>query len=114
MINWVTILRTLGPELANIVSAAAPAFTARKGMVDQQITELQQAVVGHSSAIKEVADKGQQIAKAVEELVVANQAISAAQQEILTSLRRAQFLAIAALAIAIIAIITGLAAVALR
>ena len=114
MINWVTILRTLGPELANIVSAAAPAFTARKGMVDQQIAELQQAVVGHSSSIKEVAETGQQIAKALEELVVANQAIGAAQQEIVNRLRRTQLLATAALAIAIIALVLGVAAVVLR
>ncbi len=114
MINWVTILRTLGPELANIVSAAAPAFTARKGMVDQQITELQQAVVGHSSSIKDVAETGQQIAKALEELVVANQAVSAAQQDVVTSLRRVQLVAIAALATAIIAIVVGVAALVLR
>jgi hypothetical protein len=41
MANWVSILRTVAPDLARIVSAAAPAFTARAGMVNQQIAELQ-------------------------------------------------------------------------
>ena len=104
MATWITLLRTVAPELAKIVSAAAPAFTARHGMIGQQITELQQAVLNNAAAIKEVAGESQHMAKALEELVAANQALTASNSAAAVQLRQARLLAIAALAAAIIAI----------
>ena len=107
MLNWVSILRAVTPELAKIVSAAAPAFTARQGMVGQQITELQQAVLTNAAATKEVAEQSQQMAKALEELVTAGQTLSTAQQAAARQLRQTRALALAALAASIVAIIVS-------
>ena len=111
MVNWASILRAVTPELAKIVSAAAPAFTARQGMVGQQITELQQAVLSNAAAIKEVAEKSHQMAKALEELVTANQTLTTAHQATVRQLRQTRLLALAALAASIIAIIVAVVAV---
>ena len=107
MVTWDTLLRTVAPELAKIVSAAAPAFTARQGMVSQQITELQQAVLTNATAIKEVAEESQHMAKALEELVAANQALAAANQAATSQIRQARKLAIGAVIAAIIALVVA-------
>lgn len=114
MATWITLLRTVAPELAKIVAAAAPAFTVRQGMVGQQITELQQAVLRNAAAIKEVAEESQHMAKALEELVAANQALTASNHAAAVRLRQARSLAIAALAAAIIAVVIAVTVAAVQ
>ena len=105
MNSWVSLLRTVAPELAKIVATAAPAFTARAGMVNQQIAELQQAALHNAASIKELAEEGQKMAKALEELAVANQTLTAANLAAAEQARQARQMAMAALAIAIVAVI---------
>ena len=105
MNSWVSLLRTVAPELAKIVATAAPAFTARAGMVNQQIAELQQAALHNAASIKELAEEGQKMAKALEELAVANQTLIAANQAAAEQARQARQMAMAALAIAIVAVV---------
>jgi hypothetical protein len=105
MNSWVSLLRTVAPELAKIVATAAPAFTARAGMVNQQIAELQQAALHNAASIKELAEEGQKMAKALEELAVANQTLTAANQAAAEQARQARQMAMAALAIAIVAVV---------
>ncbi len=107
MANWVSLLRTVAPELAKIVATAAPAFTARAGMVNQQIAELQQAVLNNAAAIKELAEEGQKMAKALEELAIVNQTLTAANQAAAEQLRQTRMLAITAIIIAIAAVVTA-------
>lgn len=105
MNSWVSLLRTVAPELAKIVATAAPAFTARAGMVNQQIAELQQAALHNAASIKELAEEGQKMAKALEELAVANQTLTAANQAAAEQARQARQMAMATLAIAIVAVV---------
>jgi hypothetical protein len=105
MNSWVSLLRTVAPELAKIVATAAPAFTARAGMVNQQIAELQQAALHNAASIKELAEEGQKMAKALEELAVANQTLTAANQAAAEQARQARQMAMAGLAIAIMAVV---------
>jgi hypothetical protein len=114
MANWVSILRTVAPDLARIVSAAAPAFTARAGMVNQQIAELQQAALNNAASIKELAGEGQKMAKALEELVAANVALTTANQAAAEQLRQARQLAIAAIVIAIVAVLAAVVVAVVR
>ena len=114
MVNWVTLLRTVGPELAKIVATAAPAFTARAGMINQQIAELQQAALSNATSIKELAEEGQKMAKALEELVAANVALTAANQAAVEQLRQARLMAMAALVIAIAAVVTAVIVAVVR
>jgi hypothetical protein len=108
MANWVSLLRTVAPELAKIVATAAPAFTARAGMVNQQIAELQQAAINNAASIKELAEEGQKMAKALEELAVVNQALTAANQAAAEQLRQARQLAVAAIVIAVVAVVAAI------
>ena len=103
--SWVSLLRTVAPELAKIVASAAPAFTARAGMVNQQIAELQQAALNNAAATKELAEEGQKMARALEELAAANQTLASASQAAAEQARQARQMAMAALAIAIVAVI---------
>jgi hypothetical protein len=107
MANWVSLLRTVAPELAKIVATAAPAFTARAGMVNQQIAELQQAALNNAASIKELAEEGQKMAKALEELAVVNQTLTAANQAAAEQLRQTRQLAITAIIIAIAAVVAA-------
>ena len=110
MANWVSLLQTVVPDLARIVSAAAPAFTARAGMVNQQIAELQQAALSNASSIKELAEEGQKMAKVLEELVAANQTLTRANQAAVQQLRQARLTAIAAVAVALVALAVAVVA----
>ena len=114
MVNWVTILRTVAPELAKIVATAAPAFTARAGMVNQQIGELQQAALHNAASIKELAEEGQKMAKALEELVAANVALTTANQAAAEQLRQARQLAIVAIVIAVVAVVAAIVVAFMR
>ena len=61
MAAWLPVLKAALPYLSNIVAAAIPAFTSRKGqdvssdLVAQQITELQTAVTHNAEAVKTLA-----------------------------------------------------------
>lgn len=114
MANWVSILRTVAPDLARIVSAAAPAFTARAGMVNQQIAELQQAALNNAASIKELAEEGQKMAKVLEELATANQTLAAANQAAVQQLRQARQMAMAAIVIAIVAVVAAVVVAVVR
>jgi hypothetical protein len=100
MANWVSILRTVAPDLARIVSAAAPAFTARAGMVNQQIAELQQAALNNAASIKELAEEGQKMAKVLEELAAANQTLVSANQAAVEQIRQVRVTAFVAAGVA--------------
>lgn len=108
MNSWVSLLRTVAPELAKIVATAAPAFTARAGMVNQQIAELQQAALHNAASIKELAEEGQKMAKALEELALANQALASANQAAADQVRQIRQLAITAIVIAVVAVVAAI------
>lgn len=61
MAVWLPVLKAALPYVSNIVAAAIPAFTSRKGqdvssdLVAQQITELQAAVTHNAEAVKTLA-----------------------------------------------------------
>ena len=58
---WLPVLKAALPYIGNIVAAAIPAFTSRKGqeasaeLVTRQIAELQEAVTGNAEAVKVLA-----------------------------------------------------------
>jgi len=61
MAVWLPVLKAALPYVSNIVAAAIPAFTRRKGeeasgeLISQQITELQAAVTHNAEAVKTLA-----------------------------------------------------------
>jgi hypothetical protein len=61
MAAWIPVLKAALPYIGNIVAAAVPVFTSRKGqdasaeLVSRQITELQEAVTGNAEAVKTLA-----------------------------------------------------------
>lgn len=61
MAAWIPVLKAALPYISNIVAAAIPAFTQRKGqapsteLVSQQIAELQEAVTSNAEAVKTLA-----------------------------------------------------------
>lgn len=61
MAVWLPVLKAALPYVSNIVAAAIPAFTSRKGqdvssdLIAQQITELQTAVTHNAEAVKTLA-----------------------------------------------------------
>ena len=58
---WLPVLKAALPYVSNIVAAAVPVFTNRKGqngsaeLVSRQIAELQEAVTGNAEAVKGLA-----------------------------------------------------------
>ena len=73
MAAWVAALKAVLPYVANIVTAAIPAFTARKGqdrsaeVTAQQIGELQSAATHNAESIKVLAEQLQRTVSAVEQ-----------------------------------------------
>jgi hypothetical protein len=99
MPGWGPIVSAVIPHVARIVSAAAPAFT-KQGVVTQQIAELQQAAGDNAKAIRELAEQVQNVARAMDDL-------SAAQRTALEQVRRARLIALVAVAVAAVALLTA-------
>jgi uncharacterized protein YicC (UPF0701 family) len=89
MAVWLPVLKAALPYVSNIVAAAIPAFTSRKGpdvssdLVAQQITELQAAVTQNAEAVKTLAAQ-------LEKTLTALQASESEMSERLTQQLRQQ------------------------
>lgn len=97
MLDWILIVKVVLPYIAPIFEAALPAFTKKKSdkadpVVNQQISELQEAVKKNAESIAA-------LAKAMEEAVKAND----------EAIRSTRLLAIFALGIAIISLSVSVA-----
>ncbi len=68
---WLPVLKAALPYVGNIVAAALPVFTARRGqdatgdLVARQITELQEAVTGNAETVKGLAARLEQALSAI-------------------------------------------------
>ena len=104
MSAWFTAIKALLPHIGTIVSAAAPAFTRKAGdtnpLVQQQITELQNAAAQNTAYIKELAEQLRNAIAALEQAALINE----------KRLRRAYVLAAIAAAGALTAIVVALVA----
>ena len=73
MAAWVSALKAVLPYVTNIVTAAIPAFTARRGqdrsaeVTAQQIAELQGAATRNAESVKVLAEQLQRTVSAVEQ-----------------------------------------------
>jgi len=90
MLDWIPIVKVVLPYIAPIFEAALPAFTKKKSdkadpVVNQQISELQEAVKKNAESITA-------LAKALEEAVKANDQV----------MRRTRLLAVTAIGVATI------------
>ncbi|MGA7985312.1 MAG: chemotaxis protein [Burkholderiales bacterium] len=106
MAAWAAALKAVLPYVANIVTAAIPAFTARKGqdrsaeVTAQQIGELQSAATHNAESIKVLAEQLQHTVSAVEQ--------GAANVD--QALRRLRLVAAASLLVALTALCAALIA----
>jgi len=104
MSAWVSALKTVLPYVTNVVTAAIPAFTARKGqdrsaeITAQQIAELQDAATHNAESVKVLAEQLQRTVSALEQ-----GAVNADR-----ALRRLRLLAAASLLVALIALCAAL------
>lgn len=100
MAAWVSALKAVLPYVTNIVTAAIPAFTARKGqdrsaeVTAQQIAELQGAATRNAESVKVLAEQLQHTVSAVEQGAV----------NVEREMRRLRALALAALLLALVAL----------
>lgn len=102
MAAWLPLLKTVLPYLTTIVTAAVPAFTARKD--NEQIAELQQAVRQNAESIKVLAEQLQRTIHAIEAGAVAAD----------RARKQARTLGIVALIISLVALGVALAALLAR
>ena len=104
MAAWVTALKAVLPYVTNIVTAAIPAFTARRGqdrsaeVTAQQIGELQSAATHNAESVKVLAEQLQRTVSAVEQGAV----------NVEREVRRLRVLAWAALLFALVALCAAL------
>lgn len=100
MAAWVSTLKAVLPYVTNIVTAAIPAFTSRRGqdrsaeVTTQQIAELQSAATHNAESVRVLAEQLQRTVSAVEQGAV----------NVERSLRRLRLLASATLLIAVAAL----------
>ena len=105
MAAWLPVLKTVLPYLTTVVTAAVPAFTARKDdgksnhLVAQQIAELQTAVRGNAESVKILAEQLQRTIQAIEA-----GAVSAERR-----VRRAFVVSVISLGVAVVALAAVLA-----
>jgi hypothetical protein len=72
MAAWLPVLKAALPYIGNIVAAAVPVFTSRKGqdataeLLSRQIAELQEAVTGNAEAVKGLAAQVEQTITALD------------------------------------------------
>src|SRR5690606_6509446 len=70
--SWLPILNTVLPYLTSIITAAVPAFTARKdneksaNLVADQIAELQSAVTRNAESVRVLAEQMQRTIEAIQ------------------------------------------------
>ena len=108
MAAWVSALKTVLPYVTNIVTAAIPAFTARRGqersaeVTAQQIAELQSAATHNAESVKVLAEQLQRTVGALEQGAV----------NVEREMRRLRVLASAALVFALLALCAALVVVA--
>ena len=108
MAAWVSALKTVLPYVTNIVTAAIPAFTARRGqdrsaeVTAQQIAELQSAATHNAESVKVLAEQLQRTVGALEQGAV----------NVEREMRRLRVLASAALVLALLALCAALVVVA--
>ena len=104
MAAWVSALKAVLPYVTNVVTAAIPAFTARKGqdrsaeVTAQQIAELQDAATHNAESVKVLAEQLQRTVSALEQ-----GAVNADR-----ALRRLRLLAVASLLVALVALCAAL------
>jgi hypothetical protein len=104
MAAWVSALKAVLPYVTNIVTAAIPAFTARKGqdrsaeVTAQQIAELQSAATHNAESVKVLAEQLQRTVSALEQGAVNTD----------RTLRRLRLVAAASLLVALAALCTAL------
>ena len=107
MAAWVSALKTVLPYVTNIVTAAIPAFTARRGqersaeVTAQQIAELQSAATHNAESVKVLAEQLQRTVGALEQGAV----------NVEREMRRLRVLASAALVLALLALCAALVVV---
>lgn len=105
MAVWLPALKALLPYIAQVVTAAIPAFTTRSDqsraeVMPRQIEELQRAVTHNAESVKLLADQLQQ----------AITGIDAAAAGIEREVRQARRLAVVASVLAVLAVGFGIAA----
>ena len=106
MATWLPALKAVLPYVTNIVTAALPVFTARKGqdraaeVMAQQITELQSAALRNAESVKLLAEQLERTLSALDE--------GALKAE--RSLRRARLVAFTSLGVALVALAIALLA----
>ena len=102
MAAWVSALKAVLPYVTNIVTAAIPAFTARKDrsaeVTAQQIAELQSAATHNAESVKVLAEQLQRTVSALEQGAV----------NVERALRRLRLLASATLLVAVAALCAAL------
>ncbi len=107
MAAWVSALKTVLPYVTNIVTAAIPAFTARRGqdrsaeVTAQQIAELQSAATHNAESVKVLAEQLQRTVGALEQGAV----------NVEREMRRLRVLASAAFVFALLALCAALVVV---
>ncbi|QRX82884.1 hypothetical protein [Glaciimonas sp. PAMC28666] len=102
MATWLPVAKAILPYLGDIISAAKPAFTKRKGVsegsqieiLQQQVAELQNASLQNVQTAKALAEQLQTAVSALE------QTFSASQEKV----RRACWIAAIALGLSVIAL----------
>lgn len=103
---WLPILKTVLPYLTTIVTAAVPAFTARRengkstNLVAEQIAELQDAVSRNAESVRVLAEQMQRTIEAIETAALSSE----------RAIRKTMVVSMAALAIAVAALGTVLMA----
>ena len=104
MAAWVSALKAVLPYVTNIVTAAIPAFTARRGqdrsaeVTAQQISELQSAATHNAESVQVLAEQLKRTVSAVEQGAV----------NVERTLRRLRLLASATLLVALAALCAAL------
>ncbi len=97
MAAWLPVLKTVLPYVTSIVTTAVPAFTAKKD--NERIVELQEAVKHNAESVRVLAEQLQRTVQAIEKGAVSTE----------RTLKRAQRVSIASLAIAAAALLSVVA-----
>lgn len=71
MTDWIPVLRTVLPYLTSVLTAAVPAFQARKD--EEKIAELQAATLQNAQSVKILAEQFQRTIDAIEAGARANE-----------------------------------------
>lgn len=102
MADWIPILKTVLPYLTSVVTAAVPAFQARKD--EEKIAELQAAAMQNAHSVKVLAEQFQRAIEAIEAGARANERM----------IRQVRLVSLLALITALVSLIGLTAAIWLR